>query len=91
MKTRYCYEEIADNRTYNVFFTAKLENGLQQVRITNAEEYNPEKFEKDKSLSQGLVPYLYEDAMEKNAEDFLRKYYPKVLLQPMALPVFEVV
>ena len=89
-KTRYGYDEIADNGTYNVFFTAKLENGLQQVRITNAEEYNPAKFEQDKSLSQDLVPYLYEDAVEKNAEDFLRKYYPKALLQPMSLPVFEV-
>lgn len=90
-KTRYGYDEIADNRTYNVFFSAKLENGLQQVSITYVEEYNPAKFEKDRSLSQDLVPYLYEDAVEKNAEDFLKRHYPKALLQPMALPVFEVV
>lgn len=89
-KTRYGYEEIADNGSYNIFFSAKLENGLQQVRITNVEEYNPARFEKDKSLSQDLVPYLYEDAVEKNAEDFLKRHYPKALLQPMALPVFEV-
>lgn len=89
-KTRYGYEEIADNGSYNIFFSAKLENGLQQVRITNVEEYNPARFEKDKSLSQDLVPYLYEDAVEKNAEDFLSRHYPKALLQPMALPVFEV-
>lgn len=89
-KTRYGYDEIADNRAYNIFFSAKLENGLQQVRITNVEEYNPARFEKDKSLSQDLVPYLYEDAVEKNAEDFLSRHYPKALLQPMALPVFEV-
>ena len=90
-KTRYGYEEIADNGSYNIFFSAKLENGLQQVSITNVEEYNPAKFEKDRSLSQDLVPYLYEDAVEKNAEDFLKRHYPKALLQPMALPVFEVV
>ena len=89
-KTRYGYEEIADNGSYNVFFSAKLENELQQITITKAEEYNPAKFEKDKSLSQDLVPYLYEDAVEKNAEDFLSKYYPKALLQPMPLPVFDV-
>lgn len=52
---------------------AKLENGLKQVRITNAAEYNTAKFEKDKSLSQDLVPYLYEDAVEKSAEDFLSR------------------
>lgn len=88
--TKYGYDEIADNASYNVFFRAKLEDGLQQVTITNAEEYNPAKFEKDKSLSQNLVPYLYEDAVEKNAEDFLKRHYPKALLQPMPLPVFEV-
>ena len=74
-KTRYGYEEIADNGSYNIFFSAKLENGLQQVSITNVEEYNPAKFEKDRSLSQDLVPYLYEDAVEKNAEDFLKRHY----------------
>ena len=89
-KTRYGYDEIADNRTYNIFYSAKLENGLQQIRLTKAEEYNQAKFEKDKSLSQDLVPYLYEDAVEKNAEDFLSRHYPKALLQPMPLPVFEV-
>ena len=89
-KTRYGYDEIADNRVYNIFFSAKLENGLQQVRITNVEEYNPARFEKDKSLSQDLVPYLYEETVEKNAEDFLNRHYPKALLQPMPLPVFEV-
>lgn len=89
-KTKYGYDEIADNDSYNVFFSARLEDGLQQVTITNAEEYNPAKFEKDKSLSQNLVPYLYEDAVEKNAEDFLKRHYPKALLQPMPLPVFEV-
>ena len=89
-KTQYGYDEIADNASYNVFFRAKLEDGLHQVTITNAEEYNPAKFEKDKSLSQDLVPYLYEDAVEKNAEDFLKRHYPKALLQPMPLPVFEV-
>ena len=88
--TKYGYDEIADNASYNVFFRAKLEDGLQQVTITNAEEYNPAKFEKDKSLSQDLVPYLYEDAVEKNAEDFLSRHYPKALLQPMPLPVFEI-
>lgn len=89
-KTQYGYDEIADNASFNVFFRAKLEDGLQQVTITNAEEYNPAKFEKDKSLSQDLVPYLYEDTVEKNAEDFLKRHYPKALLQPMPLPVFEV-
>ena len=89
-KGRYGYDETDEHRTYNVFFSARLENGLQQVSITNAEEYNPAKFDKDKSLSQDLVPYLYEEDIEKNAEDFLKRNYPKALLQPMPLPVLEI-
>lgn len=90
-KTRYGYEELSDDRIYNVFFTAKLENGLQQVKITKAEEYNQAKFEKDKSLSQNLVPYMYEEDVERHAEDFLKRHYPKALLQPMAIPADEIV
>lgn len=89
-KGRYGYDETDEHCPYNVFFSARLENGLQQVSVITAEEYNPAKFEKDKSLSQDLVPYLYEDAVEKNAEDFLKRHYPKALLQPMPLPVFEI-
>ncbi len=90
-KTRYGYEELSDDRIYNVFFAAKLENGLQQVKITKAEEYNQAKFEKDKSLSQNLVPYMYEEDVERHAEDFLKRHYPKALLQPMAIPADEIV
>lgn len=87
---RYGYDETDEHCQYNVFFSARLENGLQQVTVIRAKEYNPAKFEKDKSLSQDLVPYLYEEDVEKNAEDFLKRYYPKALFQPMALPVFDV-
>lgn len=53
-RTRNGYDEIAANRTYNVFFSAKLENGLHQVRIIKAEEYNSAKFEKEKEFKPGF-------------------------------------
>ena len=56
-KTRYDYEESSDTRTYNVFLVGELKDGLHNVKVTKAEEYNPAKFEKGKSLSQDLVPY----------------------------------
>lgn len=90
-KTRYCYEHFPVTKTYNVFFKALLENGLQQVKITNIEDYNPNTYERDRSLSQNLVPYMYEEDVEKHAEDFLKRHYPKALLQPMAIPVEEIV
>ena len=90
-KARYGYDHFAVPKTYNVFFRALLENGLQQVKITKVEEYNPNTYERDRSLSQNLVPYMYEEDVEKHAEDFLKRHYPKALLQPMAIPVEEIV
>lgn len=90
-KARYGYDHFSVTKIYNVFFSALLENGLQQVKITNIEDYNPNTYDRDKSLSQNLVPYMYEEDVEKHAEAFLKKHYPKALLQPMAIPVEEIV
>lgn len=89
-KAKYSFDRFFVKRTYNVFFRALLENGLQQVKIIKVEDYNPSTYEKDKSLSQNLVPYMYEEDVEKHAEAFLKKYCPNALLQPMPIPVFEV-
>ncbi len=89
-RTRYGHDSDSANRTYNVFFKAKLENGLHHVTVIGAEEYNKAIYNKDKSLSQSLVPYMYEEDVEKHAEDFLRRNFGKALLQPMPLPVEEI-
>lgn len=60
------------------------------MTVTGAEEYNKALYDNYKSLSQNLVPYLYEEDIEKHAEDFLHRNFPKALLQPMALPVEEI-
>ena len=90
-KARYGYDHFAVPKSYNVFFEAVLEDGLHNERIVKIEEYNPATYDRDRSLSQNLVPYMYEEDVEKHAETFLRKFYPKALLQPMAIPVEEVV
>lgn len=89
-RTRYGYDSDSTIRTYNVFFKAKLENGLHNISVTKVEEYDKAFYDKAKSLSQNLVPYMYEEDVEKHAEDFLQRNYPKALLQPMALPVEEI-
>lgn len=89
-RTRYGYDSDSATRTYNVFFKGKLENGLHGVSVIKAEEYNKAVYDKDKSLSQNLVPYMYEEDVERHAEDFLRRNFGKALLQPMPLPVEEI-
>ncbi len=90
-KTRYGYETDSANRTYNVFFEALLRNGLHDVSITKVDDYEENRFDKNRSLSQSLVPYMYEEDVDKHAEDFLRRNYGKALLQPMRIDPFEVV
>lgn len=88
--TKYDFDSDTISRPYNVFFRAKLENGLNNVSVTKTEEYSKAKFDKQIRLSQDLIPYLYEEDVEKNAEDFLRKYYPEALKTPMPLPVEDI-
>lgn len=90
-KTRYGHDSDSTIKTYNVFLKAILENGLRKVSVTNISEYSKNAYDKDKSLSQNLVPYMYEEDVERHAEDFLKRHYPKALLQPMPLPVEEIV
>lgn len=90
-KARYGYDHFAVPKCYNVFFEAVLADGLHNKRIVKIEEYNPATYERDKSLSQNLVPYMYEEDVDKHAEDFLKRHCPKALLQPMSIPIEEVV
>ena len=89
--TRYGFDSDSTNKTYNVFFKTKLDDkGLHNVTITNAEDYNRAVFDREKSLSHDLIPYMYEEDVDKHAEDFLRRNYPKALIQPMCLPTEEI-
>ena len=90
-KTSYGYDSIGVQGCYNVFFSAILDDGLHEVKITKVDEYNERQFDRNKSLSQNLIPYMYEEDVERHAEEFLRKYCPKALLQPMTVPVEEIV
>lgn len=89
-RTRYGYDTDSATKTYNVFFKGLLENGLHNVSVLRAEEYNKAIYNRDTSLSQNLVSYMYEEDVERHAEDFLKRNFPKALLQPMALPVEEI-
>lgn len=61
------------------------------MRVIKTEPYEKNEYDKYRSLSQNLVPYMYEEDVEKHAEDFLRKHCRKALLQPMQIPVEEIV
>lgn len=90
-KGKYSAESDSKTVTFCLFLTGILKDGLHNVRIHRVEEYSESIYDRNKSLSQDLVPYMYEEDVEKHAEEFLRKYCPKALLQPMPLPLDEII
>lgn len=60
------YDTFDESGCYNVFLSALLENGLHNVKITEVTAYNKNEFDRDKSLSQNLVPYMYAGANRTN-------------------------
>lgn len=89
-RTKYGMDSYAETRMYNVFFKARLNNGLHNVSVTNVTDYDKNRYDRERSLSQSMIPYMYEEDVEKHAEEFLKKYCSKALLQPMPLPVEEI-
>lgn len=88
--TRGGQDSDSDTRSYNVFFSAKLDDGLQDMKVTEVSEYYKANYDKDKSMSQSWLNYMYEERMDEYAEDFLRRNYPKALLQHMPIDPYEV-
>ena len=68
-----------------------LHDGLKNFSINGIEPYCKRKFESENRLSKHLVPYVYAKDLDKEAEKFLKKYYPRALESPMRIPVKEVV
>lgn len=89
-RSRRDYEEDVVYPWFSVSFTGILRCGLNMVTITSVDEYSKERFSKEDTLSQYLIPYVYSKDLDDHAEKFLKKYCPKALEMPMPLPIKEV-
>lgn len=83
------YDADMNNPWYTVSFTGYLSDGLNMVTITGVDEYSADRFDKNTTLSKYLVPYLYAENLEKEAEKFLDKYCRQALKEPMPIPLDE--
>ncbi len=83
------YDADMNNPWYTISFTGYLSDGLNMVTIIGVDEYSADKFDKNTSLSKYLVPYLYAEDLEKEAEKFLDKYCRQALKEPMPIPLDE--
>lgn len=75
----------------SILFNGLLQEDRIQVSFVDIDEYSKKKFDTEKTLTRFLVPYIYSKDLDKHAEDFLKRYYPKALQEPVRLPVEEVV
>lgn len=84
---------IADRRTkrFTAYANAILANGLKDFCVTDVEEYNPNTFEKADALDEYLVPYIYSEQLEDEAEDFYEFYCSGPILgENWVLPVGQI-
>jgi len=65
-----------------------LENSLDDFKIMGIEVYT-QRNKIEKPLSDALVPYIKKEELDSVATDFLNKYYPEVLKNPVDLDPIE--
>lgn len=75
----------------SILFSGLLKEDFIEVSFVEIDEYSKKRFDSEKVLTRFLVPYIYSRDLDKHAEDFLKRYYPKALQEPLKLPVEEVV
>jgi hypothetical protein len=83
------YEADIQSKWFIVSFCGHLISGLRKVHIIDVREYSREKFNKENALSRYLIPYIYSENLDKEAEKFLQKYYPEALENPMPIDMDE--
>lgn len=75
---------------FRVSCTAELEDGIQDFRISDIQIYSKNRRSTQNNLSEYLVPIIYKEHLDNVAENFLAKYYPEALTEPMPVPSREV-
>ena len=75
---------------FRISCTSELEDGLQDFNVTDVHIYNKYRNSTMNNLSEYLVPSISKDQLDDVAEDFLKKYYPEALAEPMAVPTREI-
>src|SRR5699024_2241611 len=79
--------EIDDiSQWFRISCAAILEDGLHEFYIADIAVYIKEKQSEKYKLSEYLVPIISKNELDDVAEDFLKKYYPKALIEPMKVP-----
>ncbi len=85
------YEADQNTMWFSLTFMGHMLEGLRMVTLVDVDTYSRDRYNKEDSLSKFLVPYLYADDLDKEAEKFLSKYYRDALEAPVPVDLDELV
>lgn len=86
---RYHNDETeAKHQWFMVRCRGDLDGGLSDLDIYDVLVYSSRN-RQNRPMSNALVPIIYKENLEKEAEAFLRKHYKEALLQPMWINPIE--
>ena len=72
MNKEYDYEETTEYMYFSLNAVGKLSDKLESFKIIEVDEYKKNKFDKNKTLSNGLIPYIYNEDLDDYASKFLK-------------------
>ena len=81
---KYCNEDEEASQWFMVRCSGDFACSLDDFQIHSISVYSG-KIPQPKPMSDALVPIIRKDDLKKVAIDFLKRNYPKALLQPMAV------
>lgn len=84
------YTADSKKRWFTVYLRAQLHNGLYDVNVYDTQEYHRSEFQKAGALDEFLLPYLYAEDLEEEAQDFTDYYCNDALTEFWEFPVNDV-
>lgn len=76
---------------FRISCSAVLDDGISDFTVQGVDVYNKYNTGKENNLSEYLVPIIYKEQYDSEAEKFLQKYYPEALEKPMPVSVETIV
>lgn len=76
-------------RWLKIFFTSKLGAKLRNLNAYCVENYSKSTYLLKQDTGK-MVPYIFEEDLDRIAEDFIIRNYPEALTEPMALPIEDI-
>ena len=80
------------NGQFTITASCDLNEGIKNFKILSIQIGDKLRlYSKKNSLTEKLIPYIYKENYEIEAETFLSKYYPEALVDPIPIPIDEII